>query len=82
VFSDGDLGWLGLLRCLRDTGMPINQMCRFAELAREGDETVADRIGLLRTHAAAVEEQMALLQWQYGHLCEKIKYYEGELAVR
>ncbi|MEU8080072.1 MerR family transcriptional regulator [Catellatospora citrea] len=82
VFSDDDLGWLGLLRCLRDTGMPINQMCRFAELARTGDQTVADRVELLRSHAEAVEEQMALLERQYGHLREKIRYYERELAAQ
>ncbi|GAB4059770.1 MerR family transcriptional regulator [Catellatospora paridis] len=82
VFSDDDLGWLGLLRCLRDTGMPINQMCRFAELARTGDRTVADRVELLRAHAEAVEEQMALLERQYGHLREKIRYYERELAAQ
>jgi DNA-binding transcriptional MerR regulator len=81
VFSDDDLGWLGLVRCLRDTGMPLNQMCRFAELARAGDQTIADRVDLLRAHAVAVEEQMALLQRQYGQLREKIKYYEGELAT-
>jgi DNA-binding transcriptional MerR regulator len=82
VFSDDDLGWLGLLRCLRDTGMPINQMCRFAELARTGDQTIADRVTLLREHAAAVEEQMELLDRQFRHLREKIRYYEGELAKR
>ncbi|MEU7823456.1 MerR family transcriptional regulator [Catellatospora sp. NPDC049111] len=82
VFSDHDLGWLGLLRCLRDTGMPINQMCRFAELARTGDDSIADRVELLRAHAEAVEEQMALLERQYGHLREKIRYYERELAAR
>ncbi|GAA2383870.1 MerR family transcriptional regulator [Catellatospora methionotrophica] len=80
VFSDDDLGWLGLLRCLRDTGMPINQMCRFAELARTGEQSIADRVELLRAHAAAAEEQMALLERQYGHLREKIRYYESVLA--
>lgn len=80
VFSDDDLGWLGMLRCLRDTGMPINQMCRFAELSRSGEQTVADRVELLRAHAEAVEEQMALLEKQYGHLRDKIRYYEQVLT--
>ncbi len=34
-FGDDDLEWLGVLRCLRDTGMPIARMRRYAELARE-----------------------------------------------
>jgi DNA-binding transcriptional MerR regulator len=82
VFSDDDLGWLGMLRCLRDTGMPINQMCRFAELSRTGDETITDRVELLRAHAAAVEEQMALLERQYGNLRAKIRHYEEALAAQ
>lgn len=39
VFTDDDLDWLMLFRCLRDTGMPIAEMCRYAELVREGEHT-------------------------------------------
>ncbi|TDC73543.1 MerR family transcriptional regulator [Micromonospora sp. KC606] len=77
VFTDDDLGWLGLFRCLRDTGMPIAQMCRYAELAREGEHTARERQELLERHAERVEEQMALLRRQYDHLRDKIRYYEG-----
>ncbi|MEU7974333.1 MerR family transcriptional regulator [Micromonospora sp. NPDC049089] len=76
VFTDDDLGWLELFRCLRDTGMPIAQMRRYAHLAREGDHTVDERCELLRHHAVRVEEQMGLLQRQYEHLREKIRFYE------
>ncbi|MBV1849526.1 MerR family transcriptional regulator [Catellatospora tritici] len=81
VFSDDDLGWLGLLRCLRDTGMPISAMCRFAELARQGDETVADRVELLEQHSVAVEAQLELLLGQHGHLRDKITHYRALLAA-
>ncbi|TDB73859.1 MerR family transcriptional regulator [Micromonospora sp. KC723] len=77
VFTDDDLGWLGLFRCLRDTGMPIAQMCRYAELAREGEHTARERQELLERHAERVEEQMALLRRQYDHLRDKIRYYQG-----
>ncbi|SCG48224.1 MerR family transcriptional regulator [Micromonospora coxensis] len=77
VFTDDDLGWLELFRCLRDTGMPIAQMCRYAELAREGEHTAGQRQELLERHAERVEDQMALLRRQYDHLRAKIRYYEG-----
>ncbi|TDB73069.1 MerR family transcriptional regulator [Micromonospora sp. KC721] len=77
VFSEDDLGWLGLFRCLRDTGMPIAQMCRYAELAREGEHTARERQELLQRHAERVEEQMALLRRQYDRLRDKIRYYEN-----
>ncbi|MER7456449.1 MerR family transcriptional regulator [Micromonospora sp. NPDC126480] len=77
IFTDDDLGWLELFRCLRDTGMPIAEMCRYAELAREGAHTAGERQALLERHAERVEEQMRLLQRQYDHLRAKIRYYEG-----
>ncbi|MFC7546243.1 MerR family transcriptional regulator [Plantactinospora sp. GCM10030261] len=77
VFTDEDLGWLELFRCLRDTGMPIAQMCRYADLAREGEHTIRERQELLERHAATVEEQMRLLDRQYAHLRAKIRYYES-----
>ena len=40
-FREEDLEWLGVLRCLRDTGMPIAQMRRYAELARGGEPTMS-----------------------------------------
>ncbi|MFI7488425.1 MerR family transcriptional regulator [Micromonospora echinaurantiaca] len=76
VFTDEDLSWLVLFRCLRDTGMPIAEMCRYAELARAGDHTTDERKALLQRHAERVEEQMRLLQRQYDHLREKIRFYD------
>ncbi|MEH0825145.1 MULTISPECIES: MerR family transcriptional regulator [unclassified Micromonospora] len=76
VFTDDDLSWLLLFRCLRDTGMPIAEMCRYAELARDGEHTAGQRQALLERHAERVEEQMRLLERQYAHLREKIRFYE------
>ncbi|MFJ6196242.1 MerR family transcriptional regulator [Micromonospora sp. NPDC092111] len=77
VFTDDDLSWLLLFRCLRDTGMPIAEMCRYAELARDGEHTARDRQELLERHAARVEEQMVVLQRQHDHLREKIRFYRS-----
>jgi DNA-binding transcriptional MerR regulator len=80
VFSDGDLEWLGVLRCLRDTGMPIADMRRYAEhVLADADETVPDRLALLEEHAGALTEHMARLHRQREHLEEKIAHYRGLL---
>jgi DNA-binding transcriptional MerR regulator len=78
-FGDDDLEWLSVLRCLRDTGMPIARMRRYAELARQGEPTVAERLRLLTEHDAQVGEQMAVLQAQRQHLQEKISWYHSQL---
>jgi DNA-binding transcriptional MerR regulator len=77
VFSDDDLSWLEILRCLRDTGMPIARMLRYAELARGGDETVAERIALLEEHDRAVDDQVRVLRGQQEHLRDKIRWYRS-----
>jgi|SRR5277367_1737205 DNA-binding transcriptional MerR regulator len=78
-FRDDDLEWLGVLRCLRDTGMPIAQMRRYAELARCGQATMAERLRLLASHDAQVQERLSLLQAQHEHLREKIGWYRSQL---
>jgi DNA-binding transcriptional MerR regulator len=75
VFSDDDLAWLGVLRCLRDTGMPIARMRRYAELARGGDETMAERAALLEEHDDSIERRIAELRDEQKRIREKIAYY-------
>lgn len=79
-YTDDDIGWLDMLRCLRGTGMPIAQMLSFAELAREGDDTVADRLALLEEHDANVEAEMARLIELRRKVQAKIAYYRSHLA--
>jgi len=77
AFTDDDIGWLEILRCLRDTGMPIARMLRYAELARAGDETIADRVALLEEHDSAVDDQVRNLRAQQRHLRDKIHWYRS-----
>jgi DNA-binding transcriptional MerR regulator len=78
-FGEDDLEWLEVLRCLRDTGMPIAQMRRYAELARGGQATLMERLLLLTEHDARVQEQIARLQARREHLQGKIDWYRGQL---
>jgi len=80
VFTDDDVAWLGILQCLRATGMPIARMLRYAKLARGGDQTVADRLGLLEEHDRAIEERIAQLRAEQTHIRQKIRWYRLELA--
>jgi DNA-binding transcriptional MerR regulator len=77
-FREEDLEWLGVLRCLRDTGMPIAQMRRYAELARCGEPTMAERLTLLTEHDGQVRQRIAALQAEQAHLQEKIDWYRSQ----
>jgi DNA-binding transcriptional MerR regulator len=77
VFTEDDVAWLGILQCLRETGMPIADMLRYAKLARDGDHTMAQRLRLLEEHDRAVEERIAQLRAKQIHIRQKIQWYRS-----
>ena len=81
VFSEADLGTLGFLKCLRETGMPIELLRRYGELCQDED-TIPDRIALLEEHATAVRRELEELLAQQARLDEKLDWYRGELDRR
>ena len=82
VFTDADVAWLRILRCLRDTGMPIQRMVRYAELARGGEETVAQRLEILREHDQEIDEKIAHLRVEQDHIRSKIAHYQRDMVQR
>lgn len=56
IFEEPDLQWLGLVTCLRDTGMSIAEMRRIVELSVEGDHTIPARKEILLQHKRALEK--------------------------
>lgn len=81
VYTDADLGTLGFLRCLRDTGMPITLLRRYGQLCQD-ESTLPQRIELLEEHARNVADQLAALHAQQTRLCSKLDLYRGELSRR
>ena len=80
-FREEDLEWLGVLHGLRDTGMPIAQMCRYAELARCGEPTLAyGSPSSSSTTRRSGGGRIAALQAEQAHLREKISWYRAEVA--
>ncbi|HYQ70050.1 MerR family transcriptional regulator [Actinophytocola sp.] len=82
VFTEDDVAWLRILRCLRETGMPIQRMVRYAELARGGDETVAERLEVLREHDRDIDDKIAHLRVEQDHIRAKIANYQRNLSQR
>jgi DNA-binding transcriptional MerR regulator len=77
VFSEVDLRWLELLRCLRDTGMPIAEMLQFVRLMNGGEATVSERAEVLTAHHQRVEDQITRLQGHLEQIGRKIDIYRG-----
>jgi DNA-binding transcriptional MerR regulator len=74
-YSEADLGWLELLTKLRRTGMPVRDMRRYAELARQGDHTLAERVRLFKAHRERVLARIAELRADLDVINYKIEIY-------
>lgn len=79
-YTDDDIDWLGILGCLRGTGMPIARMLEFAEQVRAGDHTIPERIALLNEHDLAVEAEMARLAEKRDRIREKVAWYQRHMV--
>lgn len=81
-YASADLAWLEFLLRLRETGMPIADMKRFARFRAAGDESIPDRIAMLRTHADGLADHIRALQLNALALSEKITHYEQLLKTQ
>ncbi|MEV6737556.1 MerR family transcriptional regulator [Streptomyces sp. NPDC051104] len=79
-YDTADLAWLQFLLRLRETGMSIADMQRFAQLRARGDATVADRLAMLREHRAELAERIRALRRDAAALDDKIHHYERLLG--
>jgi len=80
VYSEWDLEWLELCTKLRESGMPVAAIRRYAELVREGDGNEKDRLGLLREHRDRIVVQLTALRACLDVITFKVALYEDRLA--
>jgi DNA-binding transcriptional MerR regulator len=79
-YTKGDLDWLLLLTRLRRTGMPVRDMRRYADLARQGEHTIGRRRALFEAHRDRVLARIGELEKDLKVLNYKIDLY-GRLEV-
>ncbi len=77
-YSDADLDWLSLITRLRETGMPVSDMQRYAELVRSGAGQ-AERLELLKRHRAEVRRALAAQRETLKLLDSKIDTYARQI---
>jgi DNA-binding transcriptional MerR regulator len=80
-YSEFDLGAINILLRLRDTGMPIQGMKRFAELLAQGDSAIPERLVLLEQHQKAVNQRILELQTNLEAIDAKIKLYRNKTQI-
>lgn len=78
-YSDKDLAWIEFIKRLKDTGMPIKEIQRYAELRAKGDLTLNERMEMLTVHRESLNEQIIALQEHMAKLDDKIDFYRHEI---
>ncbi|MBC2182605.1 MerR family transcriptional regulator [Listeria sp. FSL L7-0233] len=76
IFDNDALHWLELLTCLRVTGMPLAKQKEIVELTKCGDETVSERIAVLKEHQADMYRRQAELDRAFQKIEKKLACYE------
>ena len=75
-YSSDDIGWIDFITKLRATGMSIKDMQKYAALQRQGDETLPQRVEMLKALRDQVEERIGELNEHLKLVYYKIDIYE------
>lgn len=75
-FSEDDLEWINLICCLRNSGMPLQEIKEFMQLCLKGKDSLEERRELLIRHRARIKEQMANLDNSLNIVNFKIEHYK------
>lgn len=80
-YTDEDLEAIGLVCCLKNTGMSLQEILRFVELTRIGDQTLKERVELLREHRENVIRRIEEMQKYLDKVTWKLDYFSGKLKT-
>ena len=79
-YSEENMEALGMICCLKNTGMSLQDISRFMALAREGDQTLRERCELLKRHRDTVIARMEEMQRHLDKVTWKVNYFTERLA--
>lgn len=77
LFSEHDLGWVRIVKCLRAVGTENKAIKRYIDLCLVGDSTIPERFGIIKATKIKALQQMEDLKKQLELLDYKENYYEN-----
>lgn len=77
MFSDDDLNWVKIVKCLRAVGTENKAIKRYIDLCIVGDSTIPERYGIIQATKIKALLQMEELQKQLDLLNYKEKFYQN-----
>ena len=80
-YQDSDLGWVGLAKCMRSAGLPVEAMIEYVRLYQEGDSTIPARLQLLLEQRQSQKKKKKKIDETLDRLNYKISIYEDAVKT-
>lgn len=82
IYTENDIVWILFIRRLKETGMRIKDIRRYAALRYQGETTLVERLEMLELHRQYVLEETKKWESHLTHLEDKIKIYHGQISEK
>lgn len=82
LFDQESINWLHGIKCLKQSGMPIDVIKMYIDLCLEGDSTIVQRYTLMMEHKEAALAKLEEAKQHVDHLEEKTALYQAILEHR
>ena len=78
-YQETDIEWIKFVRRLKETGMHLRDIQRYAELRYDGVSTMPERLDMLERHRTYVLEQQQRWAEYLQNLDKKIGFYQQSI---
>ena len=75
-YTEQDIAWVQLAKCMRSAGLPIEVLIEYLRLYQQGDSTIPSRLQLLNEQREVLLEQKKSIDKMLAKLNYKILRYE------
>ena len=79
AYSESDIEWIFLIRCLRDTDMPISIIKKYVSLLMKGGDSIPERRDILMEHGAILKDKIKFYQNLIMLIEKKLEFYNSAL---
>lgn len=79
-YGTRDLEWVGFILRLKDMGVPLSQIKKYARLRHLGDETIPERYRILQSHQLVLEQKRQKLDTHWAFLEQKLALYREKMS--
>lgn len=77
IFSENDLEWVRIVKCLRSVGTENKAIKKYIDLCIKGNSTIPERYGIIHSTKIKAQQQMEELQKQLDLLNFKESFYQN-----